>query len=204
MSQWLAHADDLLYDGEHVETEVDVGDGGVVVTSHRVLAFTPDAAGSNYEYVDRPNVGGVERTTRGSSSFLAHAVKALVVGGVLVAAGQVVSLDETVGTIELGTTGGMGLGGFLGVMQSLLTVLTMLDEIMTTAGALALLAGAVLLGAYAWTRQDLLVVEVAGGDDVELPAPETDEDVADQLDRAVRPDVPSTEPNREAGRDPLG
>lgn len=206
MSRWLARVDDLLFDGESVETEVDVGEGGVVVTSHRVLAFTPEAEGANFDYVDRPNVAGVERTTRGTFSYLSHAVKALIVGFVLLAAGRVVSLDEMVGGIELTTTGGMGLGGFLSLMQSLLGVLAMLDEIMTATGALALLLGAVLLGVYAWTREDLLVVEVAGDDDLELPATEDPDDcVADRLDRAVRPGVASDADGQwQSDRDPLG
>jgi len=212
MTRWLARVDDLLYDGEAVETEVEVDEGAVVVTSHRVLAFTPERDGANYDSVERPNVTGVERTNRGTVAPLFHAVKALLVGGVLVAAGQLVSLDDMVGGIDLGTTGGagMGLGGFLSLMQSLLNLLAMLDEIMTVAGAVALLLGAALLGAYAWSREDLLVVQVAGDDDLELPAGEDadDEPVADRLDQAVRPDAAGDDASEghdraEAGRDPL-
>lgn len=204
MSRWLGRVDDLLYDGEAVETEVAVGEGGVVVTTHRVLAFTPEGSGSNFESVDRPNVSGVERTTRGSFAYLTQAVKVLLVGGVLLAAGQVVSLDSTVGGIELGTTGGMGLGGFLSLMQSLLSLLAMLDEIMTAAGALGLLLGVVILGAYALSRTDRLVIAVAGDDDLELPAAEADGSVTARLDRAVRPEEESTEDSPlEAGEDPV-
>lgn len=209
MARWRTRVDDLLYDGEDVETEVEVDEGAVVVTSHRVLAFTPESDGANYDYVDRPNVAGVERTNRGTIAYLFHAVKALLVGGVLVAAGQLVSLDDMVGGIELSTTGGMGLGGFLSAMQSLLTLLAMLDEFMTAAGAVALLLGAALLVVYAWSRETLLVVEVAGDDDLELPADEGDEEpVADRLDQAVRPEAGSDgdsdgNDRTEAGRDPL-
>lgn len=218
MSRWFARVDGLLYDGEAVETRVDVGEGGVVVTSHRVLAFTPEGEGSNFEYVDRPNVSGVERTARGQFRFAAGAVKAILVGAVLLAAGQLVSLDDMIGSIDLTGAGGMGLGGFLGVMGTLLNVLVMLDEILTVLGALALLLGAFLLGVYAWTRTDLLVIEVAGGDDVEFPVDEEGErtgesdgeGIADRLDRAVRPegrgeadDGRESDGRRESGRDPL-
>ncbi len=191
MSRWLDRVDDLLYDGEHVASSFDVGEGGVVITSHRLLAFTPDGEGANYRYVDRPNVVGVERTTRGSGTFLTPAVKALVVGAILLIAGQVVSLDDMVGTVEIESTGAMGLGGFFGLMQSLLTAVAMLDELMTLLGALVLLVAVALLGLYARTRTDLLVVEVAGEDDLELPAGPDDGDVADRLDLAVRPDAPT-------------
>lgn len=196
MSPWFARVEELLFEGESVETKIDIGEGGLVVTSHRVLAFTSDDGGANYEYVDRPNVTGVKRATRGTASYLTPAVKALIVGAVLVAAGQVVSLDDLVGGIELSTTGGMGLGGFLGLMQSLLGILAMLDEIMTAVGALALLFGAGLLGIYAWSRADLLVIEVAGDDDIELPAADTDDGLAERLSRAVQ----SAGSNDEDGR----
>jgi hypothetical protein len=204
MTRWHARVDDLLFDGEDVETEVEVDEGAVVVTSHRVLAFTPDTAGANFDYVDRPNVSGVEQTTRGSVGFLATAVKAFVVGAILVAAGQVVSLDEMVGGIDVGTGGEMGLGGFIGLMQSLLNLLALLDELLVAAGAIALLVGALFLGAYAWSREELLVVEVAGDDDIELPVPERDDAVADDLDRAVGPG-PATGADdlAESGVDPL-
>jgi len=207
MAPWRTRVDDLLYDGEDVDTEVEVGEGAVVVTSHRVLAFTPESDGANYDYVDRPNVAGVERTARGTVAYLFHAVRALLVGGVLLAAGQLVSLDDMVGGVDLGTTGGagMGLGSFLSMMQTLLDVLAMLDEIMTAGGAVALLLATLLLGAYAWSREDLLVVEVAGDDDLELPADEDGDDpVADRLERAVRPDDGSEDGDeaRDSNRDP--
>ncbi|SFR88968.1 hypothetical protein SAMN05216559_0558 [Halomicrobium zhouii] len=208
MARWRTRVDDLLYDGEDVETDVEVGEGAVVVTSHRVLAFTPESDGANYDYVDRPNVTGVERTNRGTIAYLFHAVKALLVGGVLLAAGQLVSLDGMVDGIELSTAGGagMGLGGFLSVMQNLLNLLAMLDEIMTLAGAGALLLGALSLGAYALSRETLLVVEVAGDDDVELPAGEDGEDdsVAGRLEKAVRPDDGSEDGDeaRDSNREP--
>jgi hypothetical protein len=122
----------------------------------------------------------------------------------LVAAGQVVSLDEMVGGIDVGTGGEMGLGGFIGLMQSLLNLLALLDELLVAAGAIALLVGALFLGAYAWSREELLVVEVAGDDDIELPAPERDDAVADDLARAVGPG-PATgvDDPAESGADPL-
>ena len=48
MAGWKSRVDDLLYDGETARETVDVGTSRVVVTSHRVLAFTPDADGENF------------------------------------------------------------------------------------------------------------------------------------------------------------
>ena len=191
MSEWLDRVDGLLYDGETVETRVEVGEGGVVVTSHRVLAFTPDGQGANFRHVDRPNVGGVERTTRGEFGYLAAGSKALVLGAVLLAAGQSISLDGVVGSIDLTTTTDLGLSGFLRAMQTLLDVLAMLDELVTVAGALGLLAAALLLGAYVRTREDRLVLDVAGDDGIELPIGRDDAATVERLDRAVRPETPA-------------
>ncbi|MBX0324226.1 hypothetical protein EGH21_14400 [Halomicroarcula sp. F13] len=191
---WVERAGDLLYDGESIREHVRVGDGGVVVTSHRLLAFTPDRDGPNFRQVDRPNVEGVDRRSAGNADFLEQGVKALVAGVVLVVAGQMVSLDGLVAGVSLdgvGSAGAMGLGGMLGLLQGLLRLLAQLDDIMTLFGGLALALAAVVLGVYLWSREAVLVVSVAGGDDVELSAPE-DDTVLERIRAAVRPDGPSS------------
>ncbi|MFC7248633.1 hypothetical protein ACFQJ5_02075 [Halomicroarcula sp. GCM10025324] len=191
---WVERAGDLLYDGEAIETEVRVGSGGVVVTSHRLLAFTPDREGPNYRTVDRPNVEGVDVRTSGEGEFLEQGIKALVVGVVLVGAGQVVSLDSMVEGISLGSgeaAGAVGLGQMMGLLGGLLTLLAQLDDLMQLFGGLALALSVVVLGVYAWSRERVLVVGVAGGEDIVLSAPD-DEDVVDQVRAAVLPgDAPA-------------
>jgi len=197
--QWVDRAEDLLYDGETIQTEVRVGDGGVVVTSHRVLVFTPDREGSNYRQVERPNVDGVSATTSGDGEFLELGVKSLVVGGALVAAGMVVSLDSMVEGVALDggqTAGAVGLGGMMGLLQTMLALLAQLDDLMRLFGGLALAFAAVVLGVYAWSREDLLVIAVAGDDDIDLPAPD-DDGALDRLRTAIRPgDAPPDATNR--------
>jgi hypothetical protein len=189
---WVARAESLLYDGEVIEADVRLDRGGVVVTSHRVLVFTPDREGSNYRQVDRPNVEGVDVTTSGDWSFLELGVKALVVGIVLVAAGMTVSLDSLVGNVSLdsgGAASAVGIGGMLGMLQTMLTLMAQLDDLMRLFGGLALAFAAVVLGVYLWSRNRLLVVRVAGGDDVELTAPD-DESVVDRIEAAIVPEAP--------------
>lgn len=190
MSRWLDRVDGLLFEGETVEDAVEFGDAegrGVVVTSHRVLAFTPEADGANYRAVDRPNVDGVDRVAGGRLVVLLQAVEAGVAGVVLLVAGSVLSLDGLVAGIDLTSgTGELGLGGLLGTLQTLLTLLALLDDLLRAAGALALLAAVALAGAYWYTREESLVVRVAGDDDVDVPAPER-EGVAERVERAVRP-----------------
>ncbi|WP_058993078.1 hypothetical protein [Haloarcula sp. CBA1127] len=190
---WVARAESLLYDGEVIEADVRLDRGGVVVTSHRVLVFTPDREGPNYRQVDRPNVEGIDVTTSGDWSFLELGVKALVVGIVLVAAGMTVSLDSLVGNVSLdsgGAASAVGIGGMLGMLQTMLTLMAQLDDLMRLFGGLALAFAAVVLGVYLWSRDRLLVVRVAGGDDVELTAPD-DESVVERIEAAV---VPGTGP----------
>ena len=192
---WVARAESLLYDGEVVEADVRLDRGGVVVTSHRVLVFTPDREGSNYRQVDRPNVEGVDVTTSGDWSFLELGVKALVVGVVLVAAGMTVSLDSLVGNVSLdsgGAASAVGIGGMLGMLQTMLTLMAQLDDLMRLFGGLALAFAAVVLGVYLWSRDRLLVVRVAGDDDIELTAPD-DESVVERIKAAIVPEAPPTD-----------
>jgi len=192
---WVARAESLLYDGEVIEADVRLDRGGVVVTSHRVLVFTPDREGSNYRQVDRPNVEGVDVTTSGDWSFLELGVKALIVGVVLVAAGTTVSLDGLVGNVSLdsgGAASAVGIGGMLGMLQTMLTLMAQLDDLMRLFGGLALAFAAVVLGVYLWSRDRLLVVRVAGDDDIELTAPD-DESVVDRIEAAIVPDATPTD-----------
>jgi hypothetical protein len=67
---WDGSVEDLLYEGESVERTVELADGWVVVTSHRLLASTPSAEGQNLRKVDRPNVVGVGMGHDGNRTLL--------------------------------------------------------------------------------------------------------------------------------------
>jgi len=193
---WVERAEELLYDGESVQRAVRVGDGGVVVTSHRVLAFTPDRDGANFRQVDRPNVDGVEVRTGGQFRFLMQAVKAILIGAILVAAGMTLSFDDLVGNVSLDAGGGaasaVGLGQIMGLLETMLTLFTLLDDLLLLFGGLALALGAAVLAVYLWSRETLLVISVAGGEDIELTAPEEDrEGVVDRVTAAVVPGDPT-------------
>ncbi|MFB6222273.1 MAG: hypothetical protein ABEH86_01195 [Haloarcula sp.] len=192
---WVARAELLLYDGEEVEEEVRLDSGAVVVTSHRVLVFTPDRDGANYRQVDRPNADGVAVTTSGNWDFLELGVKALVIGVVLVGAGMTVSLDGLVGNVSLdsgGAASAVGIGGMIGMLQTMLTLMAQLDDLMRLFGGLALAFAVVVLGVYLLSRDRLLVVQVAGDDDIELAAP-NDERVVEQIETAIIPGAPSAD-----------
>ena len=190
MTGWLDRVDELLYDGESVVERVTVDTGGVVVTTHRVLAFTPEREGANFDTVDRPNVTGVTASQSGEWGFLQQAIKAIVVGVVLLAAGQTVSFDSLVAGVTIDSSAAqVGMGGMLGMLSSFLQLMAQLDELMTMFGALALAFGALVLGVYLWTREHELVVGVAGdAEDLRLSAPEDADDVARRLEATILPD----------------
>jgi len=199
---WAQQADSLLYDGETVTERVAVGDGGVVVTSHRVLAFRPDREGANYRQADRPNVEGATCRTSGEFGFLQQAIKALVVGAVLVVAGLTVDLGGLVSGISFdsgGAASAVGIGGLLGPLQTMLGLLAKLDYFMRVFGVLALAFGVVVLAVYVWSRERRLVIDVAGDDDIELTAP-NDDAVLEQVQAALVPgDAPPDAVGDDAG-----
>lgn len=163
--------DRLLYDGEEATLRAGGPEGGVVVTSHRVLALTPGVEGANYRPIERPNVTGLRRGASGRERWLLAGLKALSVGLALLAGGVVVDLGGVLGAVEVGSTArSTGLGGLLRAVSLVRTALSLLDEALLVSGALATLVGACAVGAYLLTRERLVYLEVAGDEDVPLPA----------------------------------
>lgn len=197
MSRWSEQAEDLLYDGESIDDQVEIGSAAVVVTSHRVLAFTPESDGANFQQVDRPNVTGVSLRNVGETKFLGQAGKAALYGLILVVAGLLLPLDEILSGVGLPSTSGqLGIGGIMGMFQQMLSLLRNLDDFMRLVGALLLLFAIVPMGVYLWTRQRSLEIGVAGDDPIRIQAPETEEKaVADRLETLILPAGVSSEPD---------
>lgn len=180
--------EDLLYDGETVRETVDLATGRVVVTSHRVLTFTPRTEGANFRQADLPNVEGVGFGAQTEADLLEHALRFSVIGVVLLGFGVVVDFGSIVGDVDL--TGGeaagqIGIGGMLGAIQTMLGFIRSLDQYMQLFGAVALVLGVVLFGVYWYLREPTVVIEVAGGDDIHVPRADRDTDVMRRLERAT-------------------
>jgi hypothetical protein len=197
MDSWLERAERLCYEGEAITERVRLGDGGVVVTTHRMLAFSPDGEGPNFQQADRPNVTGVRRDDGGDAGWLQRGLEALLVGAVLVVAGWSVDFEGMFGDVSLaGANQVSGLGGVLGLIEGVLAVLAVLDDLMLAGGAIALLVTVATFGVYLRTRETTLRVEVAGDDDLRVPVdpwPEG-EDVREQLRRAIAPAEGGSDP----------
>jgi hypothetical protein len=212
MSQWQGRVNDLLYDGESVLETVDVGTAQVVVTSHRVLAFTPEMDGRNFQQADRPNAVSVKTSALAKGDLLERGIRYLVIGGVLIAAGTLFDFGSIMGDTDLSTgeSTQLGLGGIMEITQQLLNLMQNLDQLLQTFGALALLLAVVLLGVYWFLRDPTLVIEMAGDEeDVHIPRSENVDQIRARLEQVILPDADVDAAATAAGStgppdDPLG
>jgi hypothetical protein len=187
---WAGSVEDLLYESERIRSEVDLEAGRVVVTTHRLLAFTPDDEGTNFRDVDLPNVTSVAGGHRGESNLVAQALRFLLYGVVLLAVGVFVDFSAFVPTDAFGANasgaGQIGIGGFLGIMNRFIGLIAGLDRIARILGAVLLLFSTFIFGVYLLTRDRVLVVEVAGDEDVQIPTSgEEADDAVTALERAL-------------------
>jgi hypothetical protein len=199
MAAWTERAEDLLFEGESIEESVDVDTGRVVVTTHRVLVFTPEFGEKNYRHVDRPNVVGVKTDHTGRRTLLEYALKLGLGGALLVGIGLSVDFGNFVPTDTLpSTNSAMGIGSILGTVQSMMQLLAMLDEFMVMGGAMGVIAGTALGSVYVLTRTKLLVIECAG-EDITMAAPkENAKRVVTRIGDAIEPSQSDDQPQRKA------
>lgn len=200
---WAANVDELLYEGETIERRRDLEAGAVVVTSHRVLAFTPGADGENYRAVDLPNVEAATVRTGGETRFLRRAITPGFVGVGLLAAGALVSVESYAPTaadagVESGTPGA---GTIAGTLETVRTLFAMLDALVLLVGLAATAVAVAFGGLYIRSRSRTLVLRVAGEDDLELPLEAATEGLAADLERTIRPDGESGDASDGAGGD---
>lgn len=175
---WSARVDDLLTDGERVVASEPVGENDVVVTNRRVIAFTPGTDGPNYRSVDRPNVDGV-RTGRRSAGGLAWPAVLLLSGGGLAAFGVTFDLEGALTVPDLPAGVDIGISGAIETMQ---TALALLDDAALALGGLLALAGVALVAWWLVSRERVLVIEVAGSDDLSLPLPPDEHEAEESAD----------------------
>ncbi|GAB3682158.1 hypothetical protein GCM10028857_07520 [Salinarchaeum chitinilyticum] len=187
MADWSERVDELLFDGETVDSSVDVGAGTIVVTSHRILVFTPGGDGPRYRAIDRPNVLGVEQRAVSPYDLLPTATKLGVGGALLVLAGLVVDPAALFPRPDLSGAEGMGV---VDSVDSMLDLFYALDLALIALGAVLAVVGIGLIAVQLATRQDRLAIEVAGEDDVLLSYGIDDATLA-ALDGAI--DVPVDE-----------
>ena len=192
---WTNRVDQLLYDGETERRRVEFATATVVVTTHRVLAFT-DGDGSAYRAIDRPNVGRVTVDTGGETRHLVRALPAGLIGTALLAVGVALASADLVPESSLEEPQGSGNGPVDGMTEvtdsafrTVETILTVFELGSLLLSVLLFAVALVFCGLYARSRSRALVIRVRGDDDVEFPV--TDADIEDglvtALKEAVRP-----------------
>lgn len=180
MGDWSDRVEQLLFDGEAVEREVTVGAATVAVTSHRVLAFTPQADGSNYRAIDRPNVTGVERRSVSRFGVLPRAVQIGVAGLLLGLVGFVVDPAALLPRPDVSSA--PGAGGVVGTLETAIGLVHALDTILLgLGGVLVVLAGG-LVGVELATRRERIAIAVAGEEPDELLSGPAGDDAVLTLD----------------------
>jgi len=185
---WQSKVEELLYQSESVEEVVDIDDSRIVVTSHRVLTFTPSMDGENFEQVERPNVTGVTMDAIAPTGLAVKSVRYGVYSAMLMLAGLFINIDGLIGGIQFDTqaTQETGAGGIVSLAQGMLAFFTRLDEFMQIIGALGLLVAVVVFAVYWLLRTPTLAISVAGdGDDLHVPRPEDPDPAVTALEEAI-------------------
>lgn len=170
MTDRRADIDRLLYAGEEMLIRVGRRPTEVVVTSHRLLAFTPEGEGANYHAIDRPNVDGIDVEASGRTGLLTGGSKSLLVGVVALVTGLLVDFDGLATSIPATGTDSVGTGGILAMLDGLRTAIALADSALFAFGGLLAVAGAIAIAVFWLTRDRHVVVSVAGDGDVRLDA----------------------------------
>lgn len=167
---WSEHVDELLYEGERVKRRVDLEAATIVVTNDRVLVFTEGGDGPNYWTVERPNVARVSVETADSLAPLVWGTIVLFLAlGVLLVA-MAYDLASIVDGFDVEDTTGIT-GGALETVETLLTVL---DLTVLAVGVLLALIAAGFFVRYVQSRSRRLLLRVSGDDDISLPITDAD------------------------------
>jgi hypothetical protein len=186
--RWKRRVEDLLYDGETVEESIELGTARVVVTSHRVLAFTPEMGGENFMQADLPNVESVDVGSESDRGLLARAFRVGFVGAVLLVLGLVIDFESILGgaTFDADAAQEVGAGGIIAFAQRLISFMIQLDYLLRVFGALALVLAAVMFGVYWFLRDPTLKISIAGDEpDIHLPRPDDVAGTRTRLEAAI-------------------
>lgn len=157
----------LLYGGEVLVSEAPVGDAQIAVTSHRVLALSPNGDVPRFQALDRPNVAGVGVRTGGETEDLLGAVRFGVYAAILLGAGALLDFEGIIGPVE--APSGVGIGGVMSLLDTITRLLAMLDEGLLVGGLLLLMVSLFYVSQYLSGRQRYLEVSSHGDEPVRIP-----------------------------------
>lgn len=177
-----AELEGLCYGGESLVDAVTVTGGTVGVTTHRVLALTPDGEGPTLRAVERPNVAEVAVSTGGDPESGARALRFGAYAIVLLGASLFVNFD-TVAAVDVPS--GTGAGQVVDTAVALTGLLTLVDDALRAVGVVVLLVALGFLAHYGYRWDRHLAVEVDGGDALTVPVAPSERRAADRVAAAV-------------------
>lgn len=160
----------VLQSEETVEDTVETANRSVVVTENRVLAFTPELPGKNFQETDRLNVAAVDPGTMSDRWTAEWAVSLAILAVFSIAGGLLVDFGSFAEQLTATEEGARALG--VGFIIDAIGAIAWLDLILVPLGLL-LGVGAGVLGWRFWQeRTPAVVISVAGKEeDVEIPWP---------------------------------
>lgn len=163
------HLTDMLFQGETVEEEITLSKGTVAVTTHRVMALTPEGDGRQLAHADLPNVQDIDIRTKGDARYLEWAVRSGVVGILMLGGGVLLRGNDMFQTLtQADVSDNPAVAGVGGLISMVATWLSLLNILLLFAGLLVLVATIGLVGLYVNTRERELVIEVAERDPIRI------------------------------------
>ncbi|WP_247003165.1 hypothetical protein [Halosolutus gelatinilyticus] len=203
--EWTDRVDQLLYDGERERHRVDLDAATIVVTTHRLLAFTPGGRGKDFRDVDRPNVRRIAVETDGNLRQAVRAIVAGLLGAGLFATASVVDASGLFGGTDL-DSGGPVASAAESALEIVRTLLVAFDVGITLVGV-CFLAIAVAFGVrYVKSRSRRLIVRIAGEENLDLPVTDVDVEAGrvTELANAIDPSTPASDADDAAAALPPG
>ncbi|MFB6301229.1 MAG: hypothetical protein ABEH65_13330 [Halobacteriales archaeon] len=177
----------FVFDGEEVVGSMALDTVQLVVTTHRLLVYRPDADESRrLESVLLPNITDVTTTIVGAD-YGSNLARATVYGLIAVGTGWGLR-SMALPALDISTNGG---GQMFSQLSSLVVLLrsglAMVATLLMLAGVLLLLGGLWLVIRYLLSREAVLQIERAGMEPIQCPIGDVDADrVATEIKQAIR------------------
>lgn len=206
--EWRDNVDQLLSEGEREQQRLELASATIVVTTHRVLAFTSAIDGADYRAIDRPNVRTVTVDDDADHRSAGRALAAGVVGVGLVGAGLIVDASGVVDSLGAGNGSGPAGGVVDATLATVETLLSAFELALLGSGLVVLVLGTFFALQYSRSRSRELVLTIAGDENLVLPL--TDEEleggVVATLDAAIQPNPAASDdgagrPDQDDGSD---
>lgn len=178
--------DELLFQGEEIEEDIELDGARIAMTSHRILVLQPGGDGRHFDHADRPNVTDATVTTSGEPKYRDWTVRGAMYGAVLLVGGILLGYSGTLQQIaNVQVDASPDAGAVVQVLDLVVSTLELLAGGLLVSGILAMGATVGLMGLYVHTRRCELIIELAGRDPIRVPVDSEEGERAANLIRHV-------------------